>query len=77
MKMFSDCSGECCVCAMGAGRCLAGHGDDDYSPATKEEIIRRLDEGLYKGQRRTMKHYLSLIHHYDYDAEKSKRENYN
>ena len=46
MKMFSDCSGECCVCACG-GFCLAGHGDDDFSPATNEQILARLKRGDY------------------------------
>lgn len=45
MKMFSDCSGECCVC--GGGWCMAGHGDDDFYPASKEEIIDRLRAGEY------------------------------
>lgn len=46
MKMFSDCSGECCVCACG-GFCLAGHGDDDYWPASDAQIIERLNKGQY------------------------------
>ena len=37
MKMFSDCSGECCVCANG-GYCIAGHGDDYFSPASKDSL---------------------------------------
>ena len=40
MKMFSDCSGECFSCAC-SGFCLAGHGDDDCSPASKEEVLKR------------------------------------
>ena len=47
MKMFSDCSGECCVCAFG-NFCLAGHGDDDYRLASKEKIIDRLNRNEYK-----------------------------
>ena len=46
MKWFTDCSGECCVCACGGG-CLAGHGDDDFSPATNEQILERLKNGNY------------------------------
>lgn len=46
MKMFSDCSGECCVCACG-DFCLAGHGDDDFSPASTEQVRERLDNGRY------------------------------
>lgn len=49
MKMFSDCSGECCVCVCGAvgHGCLAGHGDDDFSLASKEQIIENLDKDRY------------------------------
>lgn len=57
MKMFSDCSGECCVCACSGG-CLAGHGDDDFTPTSKEEIIRRLNDGEYPSYRDYMIDYL-------------------
>ena len=40
MKLFSDCSGDCFSCAC-SGFCLAGHGDDDYTPASKEEVLKR------------------------------------
>ena len=53
MKMFSDCSGECCVCACGNG-CLAGHGDDDFCPASSQQIIERLNNGEYPNYRQTM-----------------------
>lgn len=47
MKMFPDCAGrQCCVCKCG-NFCLAGNGDDDFSLASKEEIIERLDKGGY------------------------------
>ena len=59
--MFSDCSGECCICACGDG-CLAGHGDDDYTPASKEQVIRRLQKGEYPNYRKTMIKYV-----YGYD----------
>lgn len=57
MKMFTDCSGECCVCVCGSF-CLAGHGDDDFRPASKEEIIRRLENGEWKSHRQYMIDYL-------------------
>lgn len=56
MKFFSDCSGECAVCR--AEFCLAGHGDDDYFPATVEQVEHRLIEGKYASQRETMRQYL-------------------
>lgn len=44
--MFSDCSGECCVCACG-DFCIAGHGDDYFCFASVEQVIDRLDSGKY------------------------------
>lgn len=58
MKIGSDCSGECCVCWCGDKGCIAGHGDDDYMPATKEQVIDRLDSGRYPRYREEMKEYL-------------------
>lgn len=68
MKFFTECSGECCVCRAGDGGCLAGHGDDDYSPATKEQVIKRLDYCEYGGSNTgIMKDYLKTHFNYDYD----------
>ena len=53
MKMFSDCSGECCICSAGGG-CLAGNGEDCFSPATTEQIIQRLKNGQYPKYKETM-----------------------
>ena len=57
MKMFSDCSGECALCACG-GFCLAGHGDDDYYPARPEQIIERLNKAQYPNYKDLMIQYL-------------------
>ena len=65
MNMFSDCSGECCVCACG-NFCLAGHGDDDYSPASKDEVIKRLDNNRYPSYRSSMIQYLKNEFGYEY-----------
>ena len=46
MKMFSACSGECCICACG-DFCIAGHGDDYFCFASVEQVIDRLDSGRY------------------------------
>ena len=56
MKFFTDCSGPCCLCALDF--CLAGHGDDDYIPASKEQIVERLEKGQFSSQRKTMADYL-------------------
>ena len=68
MKLFSNCSGECCVCACG-GCCLAGHGDDDFSPATKEKVIKNLKEGKYPNYRQYMVDYLKNYYNYDYKGD--------
>ena len=60
MKMCSDCSGECCICACG-DFCLAGHGDDNFSPATKEQVIKRLKNGSYSRYKQMMIDYLNKI----------------
>jgi hypothetical protein len=45
MKMFSDCSGECNDCFIYyVGGCLAGHGDDDFIPITKQEAVKLITE---------------------------------
>lgn len=67
MGLFVNCSGECCVCGAGSG-CLAGNGDDDYFPATKEQVIKRLDKGQYSSYTDTMKNYLKTRYGYDYDS---------
>ena len=57
MKMFSDCSGECALCAC-AGFCLAGHGDDDFSFADTDQIIDRLNKGKYADHKELMISFL-------------------
>ena len=66
MKLMSDCS-SCCICSAGGG-CLAGIGDNDYSPATKEQVIKRLDNNEYSRHRDEMIQYLKEKFDYDYEA---------
>lgn len=66
MKMFTDCSGECCVCVCG-DFCLAGHGDDDYFLASKEQIIARLDKGKYSSYTDYMINTLKVVYGYEYN----------
>jgi len=51
--MFAKCATMCCTCASGIF-CLAGNGDDDYSPASVEEVIRRIRAGEYADDRDMM-----------------------
>lgn len=53
--MFSDCTGPCTTCSVSGVGCLAGHGDDHYSPISKEEAISRLEHGRRPMNRRTRK----------------------
>lgn len=49
MKMFSDCSGSCNDCVISyIGGCLAGHGDDDFSPITEETAKKLIKEHKLK-----------------------------
>ena len=66
MKMFSDCSGECCVCAVG-NHCVAGHGDDEYFPADVDTVINRLLNNEYPSYRREMLEYIGMTEE-DFEA---------
>ena len=66
MKLLCDCSGECCVCYCGGG-CIAGHGDDDFMPASKEKIIDNLDKGKYPNDVEYMIEHLKTVFGYEYD----------
>ena len=67
MKLMPDCS-DCCICGAGGG-CLAGIGDNDYCPATKEQVIERLDNHKYEWDRKKMIQYLKEEFNYDYTEE--------
>lgn len=71
MKMFSECSGGCCVCAC-SGFCLAGHGDDCFSLVSKERIIKNLDEEKYPSYTQQMIDTLKNVYGYEYYEEKVK-----
>jgi UDP-glucose 6-dehydrogenase len=63
--LFSECSGNCCVCACGSV-CLAGHGDDDYFTAQKEQVVERLNKNKYPLYRDEMIKYLIDKFGYEY-----------
>lgn len=49
MKMFSDCSGSCEDCVINyVGGCLAGHGDDDFSPISEDTAKKLIKERKLK-----------------------------
>lgn len=51
-SMFSACSGPCLVCVFGGagGGCLAGHGDDDFYLASREQLKKVLETGHWGGK---------------------------
>lgn len=66
--MFSSCRDKCIVCRSFDEMCLAGHGDDDFCRASKEQLIKRLSKEKYdEKQKRLIKNRLSEW--YDYEAE--------
>ena len=72
-KFFTECSGPCVLCACD-GDCLAGHGDDYFSLASKEQLGERYRE------KRCRKEDLERIAHellttYGYDIHKEEPEN--
>lgn len=72
MKLFSDCS-TCTLCAMYKVGCLAGIGDDDFTWASKDELIKRLDEGVIEDDihdsRNKAIEYLKERYNYEYKKE--------
>lgn len=76
MMLGSACSGECCLCACGRG-CIAGHGEDYFSPASKEQIIDRLDKGEYPDYTEVMRKYLRDFYGYYYNNNESEDKNMN
>ena len=71
MKFFSDCVGECCICEC-SGYCVAGHSEDNYSLASKERIIKNLDEGKFSSYKQLMIDTLKKVYGYEYCKEKTK-----
>ena len=49
--MFCNCSGECCVCNH-SNCCMAGNGNDDYVLASKEELLKRVNDVEYENNRK-------------------------
>ena len=46
MSLFSICN-DCWICSLFDGHCYVGNGDDNYYPASKEQVLDRLSK--YKG----------------------------
>lgn len=48
--MFAECAGKCYRCYWGDSGCLAGHGDNDFTPATVQQLLERLVKRKYKDE---------------------------
>ena len=73
MEMFSNCSGKCCICANSNG-CIAGHGDDYFLPAPKEQVIEYLNKGWYPYYTEYMVQYLASEFGYVYNVKREENE---
>ena len=62
--MFAKCGTKCCTC--GRKFCLAGDGDDDYTPASVKTVLKRLEKGEYSDRREQMIEYVKA-HGYDWE----------
>ena len=54
---MTNCS-ECCTCGCGDGHCWAGHGDNDYYPASIEVVRKRIETGVYDRDIETMRRFI-------------------
>lgn len=59
---------ECAICGVGNG-CIAAMHDDYFYPATKEELIKRLDTGKFPAYRDLMIKTLKERFNYEYGVE--------
>lgn len=66
--MFSDCSGECCIC-HNADYCVAGHGDDEYESADMNQVLERLRDGKFPSYRACMVKHLYTRYGHIWKAE--------
>ena len=66
MKLFAECRDECVLCACFRIGCLAGHGDDDFVQASREEMIARLyDTNISKSDKKVLIKGLEKYYHID------------
>ena len=53
MQIGSNCASKCDTCYISfVGGCIAGHGDDDYSPMTKEKAEEALKNRFVREYRK-------------------------
>lgn len=73
MKMCPDFPENCCVCFYGTTDCLEDHGYDNFVPAKQEQVIKRLDKGIFPRDREKMKKYLFNKFYFVYKEKKDKK----
>lgn len=54
MKLFPDCISNCWSCSCRDGSCLAGNGEDVYTPASNAQIVEWLDENRFNNDRQRL-----------------------
>ncbi len=62
MKIAQDCVDKCCICRNSVN-CLAGNGDDDFMPATKEQIEERLKDDRYSAYQDKLRNFIESLYH--------------
>lgn len=61
---------ECAICFCGSGHCIAAMLDDYWQPATKEQLISRLNNNEYSSYRQLMIDTLYSNFNIKYNIEK-------
>lgn len=61
---------ECAICWFGGRGCLAAMLDDDFIPASKEDIIERLKTNQFNQDRQLMIDTLLKKYNYKYEENK-------
>lgn len=63
MKIFSDCSHDCLFCKYFYLQinCLAGHGDNHFTPAKKSQVFQLFNNKITSGNRKLEPHELAII----------------
>ena len=53
------CGGECAICALGGGGCLTAMYEDNYCPASRIQVEKRLKNGEYPRFKKLMEDYIA------------------
>jgi len=60
---------DCQICAFGDMNCLTGTNENNFQPASKEQIIARLKNNKYPNYKKSMIDTLKEVYNIDYREE--------